>query len=89
MLEYSTVAKAVRAYIAQKIIVRSLRTWLVLNTTVFLGHNMQHDIDVLLLHLMTPNTKADFQGLRFSGFTMDFHTKIANIHGKLTSRAPS
>ena len=60
-----------------------------LSTTVFLGHNMKHDIDVLLLHLAMPNAKADFQGPRFSGFTMDFHAKIVNILAKLASRAPS
>lgn len=60
-----------------------------LNTTVFLGHTMKYGINVLLLHLTMPNAKAHFQGLHFSGFTMDFHTKIVNIHAKLSSRAAS
>lgn len=54
-----------------------------LNTTVFLGHNIKHDSDVLLLHLVT-----EFQGPRFSGFTMDVHVEIANIHANPTARAP-
>lgn len=82
VLEYSAVPKAVRAYIARKMILRSLRARLVLNTTVFLGHNMKHDIDVLLLHLAMPNAEAGFQSSRFPGFTLDLHRKIVNSHGK-------
>lgn len=53
-----------------------------LNTTVFLGRNMKHDTDVLLLHLAMPNAEAGCQSPRFPGFTLDCHRKIVTNRGK-------
>ena len=89
MLEYSSVPKAVSVYIGWKIIVRSPRTCLVLNTTVSPGRKAQRDVDVLLPRLTVPNAKADFQVPSFSSFARDFHTQIVNARAKLVSRAPS
>ena len=56
MIKHRTTFTAVNMNIPGEIITRYLRTWLVLNTTIFLGHEEECDIDLLLSPFIMPNS---------------------------------